>query len=195
VSEDPFTHPDPAAPGANPRVNGATTLALVWVALTAVWLVVTALFWTASAALEDDHNGEIMWQGGAVRILLTELAIAVITGAVVAALGITVRRTSHDPARLSLAAVMIGLALGHVVTLAISGVVLFFFSLVGLLMLLFDGAGDRYFSLFAFGVLSIALDGALIVLAIVCAVQLFRARPVPGEIRQSRPHDDTSGAA
>jgi hypothetical protein len=187
VSEDPFTRPDPAAPSANPRVRSATTSALVWVALTAGWLGVTALFWTASATLEDDHNGEIMWQGGAVRILLTELTIAVITAAVVAALAITVRRTSHDAARLSLAAVMIGLALGHVVTLAISGIVLFFFSIVGLLVLLFSGAGDQYFSLFAFGVLSIALDGALIALGVVCAVQLFRARPVPAESPRPRP--------
>ncbi|MGH3391864.1 MAG: hypothetical protein ACRDOO_23580 [Actinomadura sp.] len=47
------------------------------------------------------------------------------------------------------------------------------------LVLLFSDSGDQYFSLFSYGTLSVALDGALIVLAIVCAVQLQRIRPVP----------------
>lgn len=172
--------PRPFGSSENPRLKGATTLTLVWAAITVCWLGVAGLFWTTTAALtRDDHNGTGVG-ADAIHFLLIELAVAGTTGAVVVLLAIAARR-AHEPARLILAVVLSGLAIGHVLTLLITGVVLFLSSILGFIVLVLSHSGERVFPWFCYGILSVALEGALIVLAIVCSVQLFRARPVPVE--------------
>lgn len=179
----PAAHAVPGGPGGPgeggrpdlARARGAAQLVIVWLAISVVWLAVSWLYWTLAGSLStaEDRNGSL--GDGTQRLLLIEAVGAVVTWAGVGALLPAVRR-GVSAARVTLASLMLGLALAHLLTVLVAAGMLLLSTLVGFFVVI-GGDADTIFNVVLAAVAAIALDGALVVLAIVAAVKLFRAGP------------------
>lgn len=168
--------PTPAGGGGAPdlaRARAAAQLVIVWLVISVVWLAVTWLYWTLAGSLRSPEDPDVSHADGPQFLFLIEAVAAVVTGVGIAALLPAVRR-GVSAAQVTLASLMIGLALGHVLTVVIAAGMLLLSTIIGLVVVI-GGEADTLFEVVLAAVAAIALDGALVVLAIVAAVKLFRA--------------------